>query len=278
MFGNRWRVLTLYGIPISVDASWLVILALLTLTTASMFPGMMHYYFGPATPTLSPYEYWIMGLVTALAFFACIVLHELGHAIVARSRGMPIAGITLFLFGGVAELQGEPESAGTEFAMAIAGPIVSVVLGIVFGVLAWSGYYAHWAPVVVMVLAYLALINLFVLAFNLVPAFPLDGGRVLALHPVGSHRQFAAVNLLGVARRPSLRLAAHRFWRRAIVCRELDRRHLVGADWPIPQQRGPWQLPASPHPQDTYGRGRTAVHEPAPHHRVAVVGPAPLCG
>jgi Zn-dependent protease/CBS domain-containing protein len=120
-----------------------------------------------------------MGLITALAFFACIVLHELGHALVARSRGMPIKGITLFLFGGVAELGDEPPSAGTEFVMAIAGPAVSAVLAALFWIVAVFAYQFGWPHQVVIVLGYLATINLVVLLFNMVPAFPLDGGRVL---------------------------------------------------------------------------------------------------
>jgi Zn-dependent protease/CBS domain-containing protein len=107
------------------------------------------------------------------------LLHELGHAVVARSRGMPIRGITLFLFGGVAELGDEPVSAGTEFLMAIAGPAVSVVLALVFWALAVVGYRGGWPHPVVVVLGYLAAINGMVLVFNLIPAFPLDGGRVL---------------------------------------------------------------------------------------------------
>jgi Zn-dependent protease/CBS domain-containing protein len=177
MFGTRWRLFRLLGIPISVDLSWLIILALLTLSFASGFPALFHAYFpGAARPA---YEYWIMGLVAALAFFGCILLHELGHAVVARARGMPIRGITLFLFGGVAELGDEPPSAGTEFLMAIAGPAVSVVLAIAFWLLAVVGYHRSWPDSAVLVLGYLGVINALVLVFNLVPAFPLDGGRVL---------------------------------------------------------------------------------------------------
>jgi Zn-dependent protease len=179
MFGKRWQLFRLYGIPISVDLSWLVILALITLTISASIPYWLHEYFGEAAPTLTPAQDWLIGLIAALVFFACIVLHELGHALVARSRGMPIQGITLFLFGGVSELQGEPPSAGTEFWMAIAGPLVSLVLGLAFGLLAWVGYHHAWSPPLVVVLGYLCFINLLLLVFNLIPAFPLDGGRVL---------------------------------------------------------------------------------------------------
>jgi Zn-dependent protease len=179
MFGRRWRLFRLCGIPVSLDASWLIILALLTFSIASLFPALMHDYFADTAPTLPSSAYWFMGLIAAVAFFGCILLHELGHAIVGRARGMPIRGITLFLFGGVAEMEEEPPSAATEFVMAIAGPIVSVILGIGFALLAGIGYYRGWTPPVLMVLGYLAAINLLVLTFNLIPAFPLDGGRVL---------------------------------------------------------------------------------------------------
>ena len=178
MFGHRWRLFRLSGIPISVDASWLIILALLTLDFAQGFPEFFYRLF-PNTRTILPsWEHWVMGLITALAFFACIVLHELGHALVARARGMPIKGITLFLFGGVAEIGEEPPSAATEFLMAIAGPVVSLILAVVFWFLAVNGYQAGWPSPVIIVLGNLALINAIVLAFNLIPAFPLDGGRV----------------------------------------------------------------------------------------------------
>jgi Zn-dependent protease len=167
MFGTRWRLFRLLGIPISLDASWLIILALLTWTLID--------FFRVAVPDLSGAAYWVMGLAAALAFFACIVLHELGHAMVARAVGIPIRGITLFLFGGVAEMEDEPPSASSEFWMAIAGPAVSALLAVLFWLI--SGLVE--APAVAFPLRYLAVINLTVLLFNLVPAFPLDGGRVL---------------------------------------------------------------------------------------------------
>jgi Zn-dependent protease/CBS domain-containing protein len=179
MFGTRWRLFRLMGIPISLDASWIVILLLLTLSLRAQFPQFMRYFYPEVASRLDPVDYWIMGLISALAFFICIVLHELGHAVVARSRGMRIRGITLFLFGGVAELGDEPSSAGTEFVMAIAGPLVSVVLALIFGIAAIVGYKGGWPPPLVLVLGYLGAINGLVLVFNLIPAFPLDGGRVL---------------------------------------------------------------------------------------------------
>lgn len=179
MFGTRWRIFRLAGIPIMVDASWLIILALLTLSMASRFPILLQQYFPELQPNLSSPEYWLMGLVAALGFFVCILLHEMGHALVARSQGMPIRGITLFLFGGVAETGDEPSSAGNEFFMAIAGPVVSVILAIILALLAWLGYHKGWPHPVVIVLGYLAFLNALVLVFNLIPAFPLDGGRVL---------------------------------------------------------------------------------------------------
>jgi len=163
----RWRLFRFMGIPINLDASWLIILALLTWT--------LIVFFRQAVADLPEIAYWLMGLGAALAFFTCIVLHELGHALVARAVGIPIRGITLFLFGGVAEMENEPPSPSSEFLMAIAGPAVSAVLVVVFWIA--SGWVE--SPALVFPLQYLAIINLVVLIFNLVPAFPLDGGRVL---------------------------------------------------------------------------------------------------
>jgi Zn-dependent protease/predicted transcriptional regulator len=167
MFTARWRLLRVRSIPIYVDASWLIILALVTWMLGNEF----HQTFPdlPVGTTLG------LGLAAAVSFFLCIVLHELGHAIVGRAEGMSIRGITLFLFGGVAELESEPRSAGAEFAMAIAGPVVSAILALLF----WLGARATPIPIWEYFLGRLALINLVVLVFNLVPAFPLDGGRVL---------------------------------------------------------------------------------------------------
>ncbi len=170
MFGTRWRLFRLLGIPIYLDITWAIILVLVTASLMDRFSDV---------PGLTWYEYFAMALVTALTFFACIVLHELGHAVVARATGLPIRGITLFIFGGVAELSEEPKSAGGEFVMAIAGPIVSAILGGLFLLLWAVGNHAGWPVPPLRVFFWLGSINLILLAFNLVPAFPLDGGRVL---------------------------------------------------------------------------------------------------
>src|ERR1700730_6679699 len=171
MFTARIRLIRLFGIPISVDISWLIILALITWTLAEAI-------FKPALPDASEGERLLLGFFTAVAFFVCIVLHEMGHALVARSRGIPIRGITLFLFGGVAELAAEPPSASSEFLMAIAGPLVSVFLSGVFFVLSLLATGLGWATSIELIFRYLAWINLSVLILNLLPAFPLDRGRV----------------------------------------------------------------------------------------------------
>jgi Zn-dependent protease/CBS domain-containing protein len=172
MFPTRWHLFRLLGIPIRINPSWLVILALLTWTLARE-------QFAPAVPEIGSALIWLLALLTALGFFGCIVLHELGHAVVARKLGIPMNGITLFLFGGVAEMEDEPAKPLHEFLMAIAGPIVSAVLAAVFGALFFLGDSLGWAKSAQLVCSNLAGINLGVLIFNLIPAFPLDGGRVL---------------------------------------------------------------------------------------------------
>jgi Zn-dependent protease/predicted transcriptional regulator len=171
MFGRRITLFKLFGFAVRIDASWLIIAALVTWTLAvGFFPRL--------APGLSTAEYWWMGLVGALALFGSIVVHELSHSLVARRHGLPMAGITLFVFGGVAEMTDEPPDAKTEFLMAIAGPAASVVIGGVFYLL-YHATTRSWPVEVTAVLGYLAWINWALAAFNLIPAFPLDGGRVL---------------------------------------------------------------------------------------------------
>jgi Zn-dependent protease/CBS domain-containing protein len=171
MFGKRIPLFRLFGFEIRADASWFIILALLTWTLSS---GSFRLRY----PGLSGGEYWIMGISGALTLFASVVVHELFHSLVARRYGLPMKGITLFIFGGIAEMEDEPPSAKAEFLMAIAGPAASVLIGAVFYALFWLLRPALPIPALA-VLEYLYGINWLLAAFNLIPAFPLDGGRVL---------------------------------------------------------------------------------------------------
>lgn len=161
----------LFGFEVRADATWLVLALLISWTLAvSYYPSK---YKG-----LAPAEYWWMGIVSALGLFACIVVHEFSHSLVARQHGMPMKGITLFIFGGVAEMGDEPPDARTEFVMAIAGPAASILAGAFFYIL-YIGFKGILPLTISGVFYYLSWVNLALAAFNLVPAFPLDGGRVL---------------------------------------------------------------------------------------------------
>jgi Zn-dependent protease/predicted transcriptional regulator len=157
------------GIRIGVNWSWLVVFALIVWSLASaVFPSQ--------NEGLSDGTYIGMALAAALLFFASILLHELGHAIQAKREGMEIEGITLWLFGGVARFKGMFPSAWAEFRIAIAGPLVSLLLGVFFVAVAVA---TRATEEIDGVAAWLGYINLMLLVFNLLPALPLDGGRVL---------------------------------------------------------------------------------------------------
>jgi len=162
MFGKRLSLFELFGFKVQVDISWVL---LAVLVTWSLAEG----YFPHQYPDLTQVAYWWMGVVGLLGLAFSIVFHELSHSLVARHFEISIKGITLFIFGGVAEMDEEPPSPRSEFFMAIAGPIASFALAAARGL-----------PVTVTGVAkYLALINLILGGFNLVPAFPLDGGRAM---------------------------------------------------------------------------------------------------
>ena len=166
---DSFRLGRFFGIEVGVNWSWLVVVALIVWTLATgIFPAQ--------DPGLSRGAYVAMAIVAALLFFTSLLLHELGHALVARRAGMEIEGITLWLFGGVAKFRGMFPSAGAEFRIAIAGPLVSLALGLLFALAAWR---AGLPEAVDGVVAWLGYINLSLLVFNLLPALPLDGGRVL---------------------------------------------------------------------------------------------------
>lgn len=172
MFGKSFRLFKLLGFEVKIDLSWLVLAVLITWSLAKgVFPA---FYDGLSTET-----YWWMGAFGALGLFLSIILHELAHALVARKYGIPMHGITLFIFGGVAQMTQEPPSAKSEFMMAIAGPIASVLIGLgLYGIAAASQGVIFSRPIF-GIISYLAFINIILAAFNMVPAFPLDGGRVL---------------------------------------------------------------------------------------------------
>jgi Zn-dependent protease len=159
----------IFGIRIGINWSWLVVFVLITWTlAASIFPE--------SNPGHSDGTYIAIAIAAAVLFFASLLLHELGHAFQARREGIEIDGITLWLFGGVARFKGMFPSAGAEFRVAIAGPLVSLVLGVLFSLGAWA---ISTADAIDAVAAWLGYINLTLLVFNLLPAVPLDGGRVL---------------------------------------------------------------------------------------------------
>ncbi len=170
MFGKRITLFKLLGFEVRMDMSWLVLGFLITWSLAKgIFPG--HY------KALPEATYWWMGVAGALGLFGSIVFHELSHSLVAKRFGLPMKGITLFIFGGVAEMEDEPPSAKAEFLMAIAGPLSSILLGLIL--FAVFTRFVDLPVPVSGVIGYLAVINLILAGFNLLPAYPLDGGRVL---------------------------------------------------------------------------------------------------
>jgi Zn-dependent protease/CBS domain-containing protein len=163
------RLGRLFGIEVAIHPSWFLVLAFFAFTLANGF-------FPSAYPGWSALVTWVTAVVATLLLFASVLAHEFGHSLVARSQGIPVRGITLFILGGVAQLGREPDSPGHEAWMAIAGPLVSVVIG---AATLGAAYALPGPEQVVAVLAYLGVANLALVAFNLLPGFPLDGGRVL---------------------------------------------------------------------------------------------------
>lgn len=172
MFGKQARLFKLMGFEVRVDLSWIIIAVLIAWSLSTgFFPSRFLNY--------STRTYWIMGFFGAIGLFVSIVAHEFSHSLVARKYGIPIRGITLFIFGGVAEMTEEPRTPAAEFMMAIMGPIASILIALVcYGVYV-VGMKAGWPYPVTGVMYYLSMINGILAAFNMLPAFPLDGGRVL---------------------------------------------------------------------------------------------------
>ncbi|MFH1452434.1 MAG: site-2 protease family protein [Armatimonadota bacterium] len=166
------RVGSIINIPIEIDISWIIIFALIAV---SFSEG----YFPSIEKNISVANRWIFGIIATVLFFTSILLHELAHSYVAQKNNIKIKKITLFIFGGIASITKEPEDPGTEFKIAIAGPLLSIALGFIFYGLAKtvSQLMPHYITLGNL-FGYLSLINFILAGFNLVPAFPLDGGRV----------------------------------------------------------------------------------------------------
>jgi Zn-dependent protease/CBS domain-containing protein len=167
---NTFQLTRIAGIPIQVHYTWLFALALIAWSLSSgFFPSMF--------PGWDAVTYWLVAIVSALALFVSVLIHELSHSLFALSRGLQVQSITLFIFGGVSNIAEEAESPGDEFIVAVVGPLASVVLAVVF----WAiGQILPPGPTPLnAVVGYLAFTNILLAAFNMVPGFPLDGGRVL---------------------------------------------------------------------------------------------------
>ncbi len=167
-----FHLFTLFGFEVKLDLSWLLLALLISWSLgAGWFPAQY--------PDLTRSAYAWMGISVAVGVFFSIVFHEFSHSVVARYYGMPIRGITLFIFGGVAEMESEPPDPKAEFVIAIAGPISSFLLAGLLWAAAAVTQGSAWPQPVIGVLSTLAVVNFAVAVFNLAPAFPLDGGRVL---------------------------------------------------------------------------------------------------
>jgi Zn-dependent protease/predicted transcriptional regulator len=168
------KLFKVFGIQIGLHYSWLLIAVLIAFSLAGQFAA--------TNPRWGASLIWALAIITAVLFFATIVIHELSHAAVAKARGLPVRSITLFALGGVAQIEKEASDAKTEFWMGIAGPITSAVIGAVcLGVaffMGWSPVGNQQSPLAAM-LGWLGAINLMLAVFNMIPGFPLDGGRVL---------------------------------------------------------------------------------------------------
>lgn len=162
------KIATIMGIPIRVHFSWLIVFGLLTWSLSA-------FYFPSAVPNLALRSYWISGAAAALMLFVSVALHELSHSFVALRYKLPISAITLFIFGGISQMKSEPPDPKAEFTIAIAGPLSSFFLAAIF----FAAYHLQVSAAVKAVFDYLARLNFMLGLFNLVPGFPMDGGRVV---------------------------------------------------------------------------------------------------
>jgi Zn-dependent protease/CBS domain-containing protein len=169
MTGNSVRLGRLFGVEVKLDYSWFIVLILTTWSLAGE-------YFPRLYPGWPSSVYWLIGGLTSVLFFSSVLAHELAHSVVSQAYGVPVRDITLFIFGGAAQISEEPKSARDEFLMALVGPLTSLGAAALFGLLWWVG--SDISPYLRALASWLAGINVSLALFNLVPGFPLDGGRV----------------------------------------------------------------------------------------------------
>ena len=170
MMRTTWRIGKVFGIDINIDSSWLIVFALVIWTLGGS-------YFPQQYPRWSTWLHWTVGVTTSILFFGSVLGHELAHSLVAIGQGEEVSSITLFIFGGVARITEEPDEPLKELLMAIVGPFFSLAIGIAFGIL-WFLTRGPIQPLGALA-RYLAMGNISLAVFNLIPGFPLDGGRVL---------------------------------------------------------------------------------------------------
>ena len=170
MMKGSLRIGRIAGIEIAIHYTWFLIFILITWSLAVG-------YFPVQFPGWEGWVYWVTAAVAAILLFVSVLFHEVAHSLVAKSQGLPVKSITLFLLGGVSNLENEPEKPGVEFAIAIVGPLSSVLLAGIFKLIDFMGY-AGIGPVKAVV-DYMVMLNILLAAFNVLPGFPLDGGRVL---------------------------------------------------------------------------------------------------
>lgn len=167
-----FRLGRIAGFEINIDWSWLIVFFLVVYSLSA-------FYFPRYYPGMNAATNWFIGIIATLLLFGSVLAHELMHSVVARRYGIVIKGITLFIFGGMSQAQSEPNTPKIEFYMAIAGPLTSLVIAGIFYALAFMGNATNWPLPLLAITGYLGFINLLLGIFNLVPGFPLDGGRVL---------------------------------------------------------------------------------------------------
>jgi Zn-dependent protease/CBS domain-containing protein len=166
---SSFRLMQIKGIPVEIHISWLLVFFLFSITLARG-------YFPQVVENLDNQLYWVAGILTTLVVFASVLTHEFGHSLVAISEGIPIKKITLFIFGGVAQMESEPTSPSTEFKVTAAGPLTSLLIALLAGALYY--YVLPAGQIISEAIFFVARINMIMAIFNLIPAFPLDGGRL----------------------------------------------------------------------------------------------------